>query len=75
MTEPDRRLLIENTAALRGLNAKLKEFEKHVIGRIEKLEEKEGERGKDFKATLSLIISFCVLAVSIIVNFFRPGGK
>jgi hypothetical protein len=71
MTNEDRRLLVENTAALRGLNAKLEEFEKHVIGRVEKLEKKEGDRNRDLKSTLSLIVSTGVLVVSIIVNFFR----
>jgi hypothetical protein len=75
MTESDRRLLVENTAALRGLNAKLEEFEKHVIGRVEKLERKEGERNKERLSVVSVFISSAALAVSIIVNFFRHGAK
>jgi hypothetical protein len=74
MTNEDRRLLIENTAALRGLNAKLEEFEKHIIVRVEKLEKKDGERNGNFKATLALILSAGMLAINIVINFFR-GSK
>jgi rhamnose utilization protein RhaD (predicted bifunctional aldolase and dehydrogenase) len=71
MTTEDRRLLIENTAEMRELKGELKEFKEHVMGRVERLEKKEGERNRDLKSTLSLIISTGVLAVSIIVNFFN----
>jgi hypothetical protein len=75
MTDSDRHLLVENTAEMRELKGELREFKLHVMGRVEKLEKKEGERNGDFKATLSLIVSIGVLAVSIIVNFFKHGGK
>jgi hypothetical protein len=75
MTTEDRRLLIENTAEMRELKGELKEFKEHVMGRVERLEKRDGERGKDLKSTLSLIISTGVLAVSIIVNFIKHGGK
>ncbi|GHV93337.1 hypothetical protein AGMMS50268_38400 [Spirochaetia bacterium] len=73
MTEGDRRLLIENTAALRGLNVKLEEFEKHITERIERLEKKEGEQKGNFKSTLALVLSAGMLAVNVIVNFFKHG--
>jgi hypothetical protein len=75
MTESDRRLLVENTAEMKELKGELREFKLHVMGRVEKLEKKEGERNGDFRSTVSLIISIGVLAVSIIANFFRHGGK
>ncbi|GHV06110.1 hypothetical protein FACS189485_14110 [Spirochaetia bacterium] len=75
MTQGDRHLLIENTAALRGLNAKLEEFEKHITERIEKLEKREGEQKGNFKSTLALVLSAGMLAVNVIVNFFKHGGK
>jgi hypothetical protein len=74
MTEGDRRLLIENTAEMRGLKGELREFKDHVMGRIEKLEKKEGEQKGNFKSTLALVISTGMLAVNIIVNFFK-GAK
>ncbi|GHV13780.1 hypothetical protein FACS189491_09200 [Spirochaetia bacterium] len=75
MNDDDRRLLIENTAALRGLGVKLEEFEKHVIGRVEKLEKREGEQRGNFKATLALILSAGMLAVNFIVNFFSARDR
>jgi hypothetical protein len=75
MMELDKQLFIENTAAVRGLSARLEEFEKHVMGRVERLEKNEGERNSNLRATVSLIIASASLAVSIIINFFRNGGK
>jgi hypothetical protein len=73
--ELDKQLLIENTAAVRGLSARLEEFEKHVMGRVERLEKKEGERNGTIRATVSLLISSAALVVSIVINFFRQGVK
>jgi hypothetical protein len=39
------------------------------------LEKKEAERGRDMKSTLSLLVATAALAVSVIINFFRHGGK
>jgi uncharacterized membrane protein (DUF106 family) len=75
MTEADRRLLIENTAEMRELKGQLKEFKEHVMGRVEKLEKKEAERNKERLSVVSVFISSAALAVSIIVNFFRHGGR
>ena len=75
MNELDKQLLIGNTAAVRGLNVKLEEFEKHVMVRIERLEKKEGERNTDMRSAFSLLVASAALAVSIIINFFRHGGK
>jgi hypothetical protein len=53
----------------------MKEFKEHVVGRVERLEKKEGERGKERLAVISVLISSAALAISVIVNFLRYGGK
>jgi hypothetical protein len=49
----------------------MREFKEHVIGHVEKLEKKEGERGREHISIVAVLISGTVLAVSIIVNFFN----
>ena len=68
MTNEDRLLIVETLA-------EMKEFKEHVVWRVEKLEKKESERGKERISVISILISGAALAVSIIVNFFRHGGK
>jgi uncharacterized membrane protein (DUF106 family) len=75
MTNEDRHLMVETLAEMRELKGEMKEFKEHVMGRVERLEKKEGERGKDRLALVSVLISSAALAVSVIVNFFRHGGK
>ncbi|MDR2177573.1 MAG: hypothetical protein LBP20_05965 [Treponema sp.] len=75
MDNEDRRLIIETLAEMKELKGEMKEFKEHVIERVQRLEKKEGERGKQRIAVISLLISGTALAVSIIVNFFRSGGK
>jgi len=75
MTNQDRRLIVETLAEMRELKGEMQEFKLHVIGRVEKLEKKEAERGKERMSVFSLLISCAALVVSIIVNFFRAGGK
>jgi hypothetical protein len=70
-----RELVTENNAEIRELKGELREFKEHVIGRVERLEKKDGERGKERLAVVSVLISSAALAVSVIVNFFRHGGK
>ena len=60
---------------MRELKGEMKEFKEHVIGRVQNLEKKEGERSKEHISVLSVIIASAALAVSIIVNFFRQGGR
>jgi hypothetical protein len=71
MTKDDRQLLIENLAEIRGLTGELREFKEHVMGRVERLEKREGERSKERLSVMSILISIGALAVSIIVNFFK----
>jgi hypothetical protein len=75
MTNDDRRLIVETLAEMKELKGEMKEFKEHVIERVQRLEKKEAERGKERLAVISLLISGTALAVSVIVNFFRNGGK
>ena len=75
MTNEDRRLMVETLAEMRELKGEMREFKEHVIGRVEKLEKKEGERSKERISVISILISSAALVVSIIVNFLRHGGK
>ena len=75
MTNADRRLIVETLGEMRELKGEMKEFKEHVIGRVKRLEKKEGERGKERMSVFSVLIAFAALAVSIVVNFFRHGGK
>jgi hypothetical protein len=71
MTVEDRRLMVETLAEMKELKGEMREFKEHVIGRVEKLEKKEGERSKERISVVAVLISGAALAVSIIVNFFR----
>ena len=71
MTNEDRRLMVETLGEMRQLKGEMKEFKEHVIGRVQSLEKKEGERGKERLSVVSVLIATGALAVSIIVNFFR----
>jgi len=75
MKEEDKWLFVESIQKTSELIGELKEFKVHVIGRVEKLEKKETERGKERISVISILVSAAALAVSIIVNFFRNGGK
>jgi hypothetical protein len=75
MTAEDRRLIVETLGEMRHLQGEMKEFKEHVIGRVQSLEKKEGERGKERVSIVAVLISSAALAVSIIVNFFKHGGK
>jgi hypothetical protein len=74
MTSEDRRLIVETLGEMRHLQGEMKEFKEHVIGRVQQLEKKESERGKERVSIAAVLISSAALAVSIIVNFFR-GSK
>ena len=75
MTHEDRRLFIETIAEMRELKGEMREFKEHVIGRVQNLEKKEGERSKERISICSILISAAALAIAIITNFFRGGGK
>jgi hypothetical protein len=67
--------MVETLAEMKELKGEMKEFKEHVIHRVEKLEKKEGERSKERTSIAAVLISGAALAVSIIVNFLRNGGK
>jgi hypothetical protein len=75
MSNDDRRLFVETISEMKELKGEMREFKEHVIGRVQRLEKKEAERGKERISVFSILISAAALAVSIIVNFFRHGGK
>ena len=75
MTNEDRRLMIETLSEMKELKGEMREFKEHVIGRVSALEKKETEKTKNLVAVFSLLISTSALAVSVIVNFFKHGGK
>jgi hypothetical protein len=75
MTNEDRHLIVETLGEMRQLKGEMKEFKEHVIGRVHNLEKKEVERSKERLTVISIFISSAALAVSVIVNFFRHGGK
>jgi hypothetical protein len=75
MTNDDRHLIVETLGEMRELKGEMKEFKEHVIERVQRLEKKDAERGKERLAVVSVLISSAALAVSIIINFFRHGGK
>ena len=75
MTNQDRHLIVETLAEMKELKGEMREFKFHVIGRVEKLEKKEAERINERVSIFSVIIASLALAVSIVVNFFKNGGK
>ena len=75
MTSDERRLIVETLGEMRELKGEMREFKEHVIGRVHNLEKKEGERSKERISVFSILISAAALAVAIITNFFRNGGK
>jgi hypothetical protein len=75
VSDEDRRILIEGIAEMRELKGEMREFKEHVIGRVNRLEKMEGEHSKKTASVLSLLISGAALAVSVIANFFKEGGK
>jgi len=75
MDNEDKKLLVETLAELRELRGEMREFKLNVIHRVEKLEKKDAEGNKERLSVVSVLISGMALAVSIIVHFFRHGGK
>ena len=75
MTNEDRRLIVETLSEMKELKGEMREFKEHVIGRVEKLEKKESERGKERLSLVSVLIATGALAVNFIFNFIRNGGR
>ena len=75
MTNEDRKLIIETLGEMRQLKGEMREFKEHVIGRVDKLEKKEGERHKERLSVFSVIIASLALIVNFIFNFIKHGAK
>jgi len=75
MDNEDRRLIVEALGEMRELKGEMKEFREHVMGRVEKLEKKEGERGKERLSVISVLIASASLAASVIVNLIKHGAR
>ena len=75
MTNDEKRLIVEMVGEMRELKGEMKEFREHVIWRVEKLENKEGDASKERISVISILISAAALVISIIVNFFKHGGE
>ena len=71
MTTEDRRLFLETIAEMRELKGAMRELKEHIIGRVEKLEQKEAERSKERISIISILVSAAALTVAIIANFFH----
>jgi hypothetical protein len=70
MTKQERQLMVEPISEIKELKGEMKEFKEHVVGRVHRLERKDGERSKERTSIISVIIASAALAVSIITNFF-----
>jgi hypothetical protein len=68
MCDDDRRLFVESIAEMRGLKCELREFKEHVTGRITRLEKNEGKRFQGTVSILGVIISACILLLSILTR-------
>ena len=75
MTNEERCLIVETLAEMRELKGEMREFKEHVVGRVEKLERKESERGKERLAIASAVVAFIALAVNIALNFYLKGSN
>jgi hypothetical protein len=75
MNNEDRRLIVETLSEMKELKGEMREFKQHVISRVEQLEKKEEERGKERISVISILISGTALAISVIVNFFKGGNS
>jgi len=75
MTIQDRQLIVETLGEMRELKGEMKEFKEHVIGRVSRLEKKDSERSKERISIFSIIIASISVLITIIVNFFKHGGR
>jgi len=75
MTIQDRQLIVETLGEMRELKGEMKEFKEHVIGRVQKLETKETERGKNNISIVSLIIASLSVLVNFLFNLIKHGGR
>jgi len=75
MESEDRTLLVETLAGMRELAGEMREFKTRLVERVEKLEKRESEKGKEKLGIISVVIAFCALALNIVVNLYLRGGS
>jgi hypothetical protein len=56
---------------MKELKGEMKEFKEHVIGRVSRLEKKEGERSKEWLSIFSLLIALGALAKSVLADLCK----
>jgi hypothetical protein len=71
MTNDDRRLIVETLAEMKELKGEMKEFKEHVIERVQRLEKKDSERGKERLTVFSLLIALGALVKSILTDVYK----
>jgi hypothetical protein len=71
MTNEDRRLIVETLAEMRELKGEMKEFKDHVMGRVERLEKKEGQQNRERLSIVSILIALGALVKSVLTDFYR----
>jgi hypothetical protein len=71
MTTDDRRLIVETLAEMKELKGEMKEFKEHVIERVQRLEKKDGERGRERLSVFSLLIALGALVKSILTDVYK----
>jgi hypothetical protein len=64
-----RELVTENNAEIKELKGELREFKRHVLGRVEKLENNEGKRRQERSAAVSILMAAGALLVNIAGKF------
>jgi hypothetical protein len=73
MTSEERLLIVETLGEMRELKGEMRQFKENVIERVQRLEKKESERGKERLNVLSILIASVAVAVTIFINFFKRG--
>jgi hypothetical protein len=71
MTNEDRHLLVETLAEMKELKGEMKEFKDHVMGRVERLEKKEGQLNRERLSIVSILIALGALVKSILTDFYK----
>jgi hypothetical protein len=71
MTNDDRRLIVETLGEMRELKGEMKEFKEHVIERVQRLEKKDAERGKERLSVVSILIALGALVKSILTDLYK----
>jgi hypothetical protein len=66
-----RDLVTENNASIRELKGEFREFKEHVVGRMERLEKKEGQQNRERLSIVSILIALGALIKSVLTDFYK----